>query len=370
MPVTVPVLVERLPQMLEHLDELVAVESPTADIAATLRAADLAASIGAELLGAQPERHVVGGRTHLRWQFGAADRVVIVGHLDTVWPIGTTDGWPLRIADGIASGPGTFDMKAGVVQLLHALAVLEDLDGVAVLLTTDEETGSATSRALIEQTARQTRAALILEGAADGAVKTQRKGVSMYRLDITGRAAHAGVEPEKGVNATVELAHQVLAIADLADPSAGTTVTPSVTRAGTTTNTVPARAALDVDVRAVTAAEQWRVDEAMRALRPAHPQASLAWSGGPNRPPLERAMAVQLYDRARVIADALGLQPLQEIAVGGGSDGNFTAGVGVPTLDGLGAVGGGAHAESEHVVIDEMPRRAALLAALVEDLLR
>jgi glutamate carboxypeptidase len=254
--------------------------------------------------------------------------------------------------------------------LLNALAVLDSLDGVAVLLTTDEETGSGTSRDLIEQTALATRAALVFEGAADGAVKTQRKGVSMYELHVRGVAAHAGVEPEKGVNATLELAHQALAIAALATPAAGTTVTPTVASSGTTGNTVPAEAQLFVDVRAETAVEQQRVDTALRSLTPVLPGAALRLEGSPNRPPLERRMSAELYTRARRIASELGLAPLGEIAVGGGSDGNFTAGVGVPTLDGLGPVGGGAHARSEHIVVDEMPRRAAVAAALVADLLR
>jgi glutamate carboxypeptidase len=355
--------------MVDDLAALVAVESPTADVAATTRAADAAAELGERLLGAAPERLVVDGHTHLRWQFGPT-RVVLLGHLDTVWPIGTLARWPLRVADGLASGPGTFDMKAGVVQLLHALAVRDDLDGVSVLLTTDEETGSPTSRALIEDTARGAAAALVLEGAADGAVKTQRKGVSMYQLQVSGRAAHAGVEPEKGVNATVELAHQALAISALNDPERGTTVTPTVARAGTTGNTVPAEATLSVDVRATTAAEQRRIDDRMRALAPALDGARLHLDGGPNRPPLERHMAADLYVRACRIAERLGLDPIAEIAVGGGSDGNFTAGIGVPTLDGLGAVGGGAHAEGEHVVVVELARRGALLSELVGELSR
>lgn len=362
-------LERRLPRMVDDLAALVAAESPTADVAATTRAADLAADLGRDLLGAAPERVVVEGRTHLRWRFGAGDRVVVVGHLDTVWPVGTTARWPFELHEEIASGPGTFDMKAGVVQLFHGLATLDDLEGVAVLLTTDEETGSATSRALIEETARGARAALVCEGAGDGgALKTARKGVSMYELAIHGRAAHAGVEPEKGVNASVELAHQVLTITALSAPELGTTVTPTAARSGTTGNTVPGEARLQVDVRADSTAEQQRVDAALRALAP-QLDSRLVWSGGPNRPPLEAVMAAELFTRASSVAQDLGLGPLHEIAVGGGSDGNFTAGVGVPTLDGLGPVGGGAHAEGEHVVVPELARRAALLAGLVADLL-
>lgn len=363
-------LAARTDRMVEDLAALVAVESPTADVAATNRAADLAAVLGQDLLGGAPERVVVDTRTHLRWRFGSGDRVVVIGHLDTVWPLGTTESWPFEVRDAVASGPGTFDMKAGVVQILHALSTLDDLDGIAVLLTTDEETGSATSRALIEETARGARAALVCEGAGDhGALKTARKGVSMYELAIQGRAAHAGVEPEKGVNATVELAHQVLAISALAQSERGTTVTPTVAVSGTTGNTVPSGARLQVDVRALTVAEQQRVDAALRALPPSL-GCQLSWSGGANRPPLERVMAVDLFGIACRVAADLGLAPLAEISVGGGSDGNFTAGIGVPTLDGLGPVGGGAHAEGEHVVVPALAQRAALLAGLVAELQR
>ena len=363
-------LTSRLDEQLADLQALVNVESPTSDVRATERCADVASAVGERLLGTAPERVIVEGRTHLRWQFGATRRVVLIGHLDTVWPIGTLARWPLHVADGVAHGPGTFDMKAGVVQLLHALSVLDDLDGVAVLLTTDEETGSPTSRALIEQTAQGAHAALVFEGAGNGgALKTARKGVSMYDLHIRGRAAHAGVEPEKGISATVELAHQVLAIAALNRPDLGTTVNPTSAVAGTTSNTIPGSARVSVDVRATTSAEQLRVDTELRSLRPVTLGSELEWSGGPNRPPLERALAVALFERAARLATQLGLPPLAEIAVGGASDGNFTAGIGVPTLDGLGPVGGGAHAETEHVIVEELPRRSALAAALVDELL-
>jgi glutamate carboxypeptidase len=239
-----------------------------------------------------------------------------------------------------------------------------------VLLTGDEELGSPSSRELIEAEAAGCAAALVLEASADGgALKTERKGVSLYQVLITGRAAHAGLEPERGVNAAVELAHQLLAATALSDVSRGTTVTPTHSAAGTTTNTVPAAAAFAVDVRVRDAAEQHRVDVAMRALRPVLDGARIEVTGGPNRPPLQADASAALFDRATALAARLGLPPLSRAAVGGASDGNFTAGMGVPTLDGLGAVGGGAHADHEHVLIDELPRRTALLAALVADLL-
>jgi glutamate carboxypeptidase len=239
-----------------------------------------------------------------------------------------------------------------------------------VLVTGDEEIGSPSSRELIEAEARGVEAALVLEASADGgALKTERKGVSLYDVRVTGLAAHAGLEPERGVNATVELAHLTLAIAALGDAGLGTTVTPTAARSGTTTNTVPATASVAVDVRARTRAEQDRVDAALRALVPVLPGARLDVTGGPNRPPLEASASAALMDRARSLAETLDLPRPTSAAVGGASDGNFTAGVGTPTLDGLGAVGGGAHAEHEHVLVDHLVDRTALLRALVLDVL-
>lgn len=354
--------------MLADLEGMVAIESPSHDVAATAACGEHTAALARRLLGADPERCQAGGRMHLRWTFGRP-RVLLLGHLDTVWPHGTVARWPFEVADGTATGPGAFDMKAGVVQGLYALAMLDDLDGVAVLMTTDEEIGSPTSRALVEDTARGLNATLVLEPSAAGALKTARKGVSNYVLHVTGRASHAGLEPEKGVNALVELAHQVLAACDLARPALGTTVTPTVAAAGTTGNVVPAAASMTLDVRAETDAEQQRVDVALRSLTPALAEAGLRLDGEINRPALPGSSSAQLYARAQQLAGDLGLPPLEGATVGGGSDGNFTAGIGVPTLDGLGAVGDGAHAEGEHVVLAAMPERAALVAALVTDVL-
>ena len=359
-----------LPRMLADLEELVRCESPSRDLAAVAVSADVVARLGTERLGAEPERIVLDGRTHLRWRLGAGPaRVLVLGHHDTVWPIGSFEPvW--SHADGVVRGPGCFDMKAGLVLAFTALAALEDRDGVTVLVTGDEELGSPSSRELIEKEALGCAAALVLEASADGgALKTARKGVSLYEVAVTGRAAHAGLEPGRGVNAGIELAHQVLAIAQLGDPERGTTVTPTLSAAGTASNTVPARATVAVDVRVADAAEQDRVDAAMRALRPVLPGAQLTVTGGPNRPPLAPDASAALFDRAAALARELGLPPLEGTSVGGASDGNFTAGVGVPTLDGLGAVGGGAHADHEHVLVDALPGRAALLAALVAELL-
>ncbi|MBZ5739157.1 M20/M25/M40 family metallo-hydrolase [Nocardioides mangrovi] len=359
-----------LDSLLADVRELVECESPSTDLAAVARSADVVARQGERRLGLPPERIVVDGVTHLRWRLGGPTRVLLLGHHDTVWPLGSLADHPCAVVDGVLRGPGCFDMKVGVAMALHAAALLDDRDGVTILVTGDEEVGSLTSRTLIEDEARGAEAALVLEASADGgAIKTERKGASMYDVRVIGRAAHAGLEPERGVNATLELAHQALAVAELGRPEAGTTVTPTVLAAGTTTNTVPAGGSFSVDVRATTLAEQERVDAAMRALSPVLPGAELVVTGGINRPPLAAADSAALYDRVRALAVRRGLPVPGSAAVGGASDGNFTAGVGTPTLDGLGAVGGGAHAADEHVLVDEIPSRTLLLHALVADLL-
>ena len=363
--------------MIEQLATLVGVESGSTDIEGIHRCASEIEKLAGELTGAGAER--VGapdGRVHLVWRFGGSPtKVLLVGHFDTVWPTGTLARWPFSVDDaaGTATGPGAFDMKAGIVQMFHALsAVAGDgpLDGVTVVLNSDEELGSQTSRELIEGLARGASAALVLEPSADGgALKIARKGTSMYEVKVEGRAAHAGLEPEKGANATVELAHQVLAVDLLGRPEEGTTVTPTVASAGTTTNTVPAEAVLHVDVRGESTREQERVDAAMRALTPVVPGTRLSVTGGINRAPLDKGSSTELFRLATEVATGLGLGDLPGVAVGGGSDGNFTAGVGVPTLDGLGAVGGKAHGEGEWVHLASMPERTALLAELLRRLL-
>ncbi|MDQ1697614.1 MAG: glutamate carboxypeptidase [Frankiaceae bacterium] len=267
------------------------------------------------------------------------------------------------------TGPGVFDMKAGLVQLFAALQSLGDLDGVGILVTSDEEIGSTTSQRLIEWTCRDAGAVLVLEPSADGALKIARKGVGMFHLEVTGRAAHAGLEPERGINATVEAAHQVLAALALARSTVGTTVTPTVVTAGTTVNTVPAAARVAVDVRAETADELRRVEAALQSFTPVLAGAALKVVTDSLRMPLERRHSSDLFKRAQHQAELMDLGPLDGVGVGGGSDGNFTAALGVPTLDGLGAVGGNAHAEGEWASAAAMPQRTALVAALVRDLL-
>lgn len=360
--------------MIDDLATLVTCESPSADPEALSRSADAVAELGTRLTGVKPTRIDLDERPHLRWRFGTGDRVLVLGHHDTVWPIGSLADHPWRVTDGRAYGPGCFDMKAGIVQTFHALSTMPSLDGVTVLITADEELGAPTSRELIRDTARQVSAVLVPEGSADGgALKTARKGVSIYDLRVRGRAAHAGLEPWNGVNATVELAHQIRAIAALGDDGRGhdaTTVTPTMIAGGTSGNTVPAEASVHIDVRSATVAAQARVHDAIHALSPRLAGAVLRVDDGPVHPPLEPAMSAELYAEAEDVAAHLGIGPLGEAQVGGASDGNIAAGAGVATLDGLGAVGGKPHAPGEHVIVDELPKRAHLLAKLIERLIR
>jgi glutamate carboxypeptidase len=355
-------------RMLAVLQDLVEVESFSSDASAVLDCAHAVARIGDSLLGAEGE---IIGETHpaVRFTFGtSASRVMLLGHFDTVWPIGTLARWPFSVTDGIATGPGVFDMKAGVVQGLFALASLDDLDGVSVLLTSDEEIGAPGSRELIEEMGRAARAVLVLEPSEEGALKLARKGQATYRIDANGKAAHAGLNPWDGANALTALSHAILALERVADGD--TTVTPTLAQAGSAMNTVPAQAHCFVDVRTFTADEQERVREEITMLTSAVDGVRLEVECLHERGPLERTASTDLFARAQRIASELGLLALQGAEVGGASDGNFTAALGTPTLDGLGAVGAGAHAEGEHVIVEKMSERAALVAALVTDLLK
>ncbi len=362
---------------LERLRRLVELESPSDD-EARLRA--VAAEFAAQLtdVGARVESVDVSGvGVHVIGRLPGSDvdarPVLVLGHLDTVHPIGSFDP-VFRVEDGQARGPGVLDMKGGLACMLEALAVIgatgrRPSRPVVVLATCDEETGSDTSRALIESLAADVRAVLVPEPPLPGgAAKTRRKGVSWYRLDVRGRASHAGLEPEVGVNAIVELAHQVLAITALGDPEAGTSVSVCQSSGGTASNVIPATASAILDVRFTTAAEAERVDMALRSLSPRLPGAELALAGGVNRPPMERTAAlVTLYEHARSLAGEDGWR-LDEGDSGGASDGSFTAGIGVPTLDGIGPRGGGAHALDEHVAVDDLDRRVTLYRRLLETL--
>jgi glutamate carboxypeptidase len=315
------------------------------------------------------------GVDHLRMRIGdrgAVDRpaTLILTHADTVWPVGTLQHMPFRVADSIAHGPGILDMKASFVIILLAVKSLRNFllplkSPITILVTSDEEIGSPDGRRWVEKEAGNASRVLVLEPAReDGSLKTSRKGVGRFTLDVRGKAAHAGVAPEQGRNAIVELAHQILAIERLANPAMGTTVNVGTVRGGSATNVVPECASLTLDARAWSIQEADRLSNQLLALRPQNPDCSLHVTGGWSRPPMERTAAnLRLFDEVRTLALDLGFD-LQEGATGGGSDGNFTSALGVPTLDGLGAEGGGAHASSEHVLIDSLPRRAALLAHL------
>jgi glutamate carboxypeptidase len=301
-------------------------------------------------------------------------QILVLGHLDTVYELGTLRTMPFRLSRGRAFGPGAFDMKGGLVIALFAAGALRrarlpPARSVVFLWTSDEETGSATSRAIIEREARRSDAVLVLEpaGGPDGRLKTHRKGVGTAELIVTGRAAHAGLDPQNGVNAVHELALQIARIAPFNDPRRGTTVSPTQVEGGTRSNVIPATARLVLDLRAETLPEMRKLERRLKALRPILPGARIELRGGFSRPPLERSASAALFARARESARALGFS-LGEISAGGGSDGNFTAALGVPTLDGLGAVGEGPHSLNENVVVRSLPQRAALLALLLATL--
>jgi len=358
----------RLPGLLEEIEALVAIESPSSDREATAACGEVFDRLVAGHLGTRAVRRQVEGTTHLWWRFGPPN-VVLVGHLDTVWPHGTVQRRPFRRDGDTICGPGVFDMKTGLVQAVAVLSLLTDLDGVGLLVTADEEIGSPTSRELILDIARDAQAVLVLEGAAGSALKTERKGLSRYGLVSRGRAAHTGLDPERGANALVELAHQVLGAAALSRPDHGTIVTPTVAHAGTASNVVAAHASLELDVRAATLDEQRRVDEELRRWAATVPDVDVEVEGAINRQPMMQASTRALLDRAQAAAADLGIDPLDTASVGGVSDANIAAEAGTPVLDGLGAVGGGAHAEDEHVLIDYIPERVALVTVMVEQLL-
>lgn len=359
-----------VPAMVDAVEALVRTESPSEDV-------DACAAVVQEAVGilegwlpepARIEEH--GGRPVWRWG-PAHPRVLLLGHLDTVWPVGSLARLPFANDGERLRGPGVFDMKAGVVQGWAALALasISERDGVGMVLTTDEEIGSHASRTLIHAASAQAEAVLVLEPSVDAALKTARKGTSWYGVDLTGRAAHAGLDPEQGINALLGASHLAIATSGWADSAKGTTITPTILRAGTTANTVPAQAHLMIDVRAWTTEEQVRVDRAVRGWQPEGLPMAVEISGGIDRPAMEESAAADLFILAQGVAADLGLDGLRSRAVGGASDGNLTAAAGLPTLDGLGAVGDGAHADHEWVSIEGMAERAALVAGLLTRLL-
>jgi glutamate carboxypeptidase len=348
--------------MLDDLRKLVEIESPSRDVVALQASAAAIAAMLEKRLGGHARLVESSAGPHVHWSAGGDPQVLILGHHDTVFPHGTLERRPFRVEHGRVTGPGVFDMLGGLVQAIHGVATLDDRTGVEILVTADEEVGSHCSRALIEERALACGAVLVGEGAAEGgSVKIGRKGCGTFQVTITGRASHAGLEPEAGVNALVEAAHQVLAITALGRPEVGTTVTPTLAHAGTTDNVVPAEASVTVDVRVATAEEQTRIEAGFAALVPHLEAAQLSVTGGVGRPPMPESASAALFEMARA------LHPnLAGATVGGGSDGNLTAAVGVPTLDGLGAVGGGAHADHEYLVVEAMTERAYLVAGLVD----
>jgi glutamate carboxypeptidase len=371
------------PWLRDTLAQLTRIESPSDDKAAVDRCVDAVGAIARDLGAAVDRVPVTSAGDHLRLAFGppaatAPARLLLLGHTDTVWPVGTLETMPVEERDGALHGPGVYDMKAGLVIALQALRVLGPslAASVVFLCTSDEEVGSTTSRALIEAEARRADAVLVLEPSLEaaapplGGVKTGRKGVGEFRLEVTGIPAHAGADPDKGASAIQELARQLLAFEGLADKARGTTINAGVIGGGTRGNVVAARAWAAVDVRVTSMDEARRIETALAGLRPSDPRVQIRVTGGVNRPPLEPSQAGQrLYDQAAQVARALGHE-LPAGSVGGASDGNFTAALGIPTIDGLGAVGGGAHARHEHVRLESLPLRAALLAGLIERLSR
>ncbi|MCD1286742.1 MULTISPECIES: M20 family metallopeptidase [unclassified Brevibacterium] len=370
---------KRLPTILADIERVITRETPSSDKEAVAAGAQDFVDLLRERLGAEAEILTVEGTSHVRLRFGDGPaRVVLLNHQDTVWPHGTLERLPFSITDGILRGPGSFDMLTGAIMSVHATAILREslgedaLNGLSILVTGDEEIASLTSSDLIRAEAAEAKAVYVMEASAGGALKLERKGTSNYVLVFRGKASHAGLEPEKGINAGMALALTLPLVADLADSDAGTSVVPTVISAGTTSNTVPAEARVDVDVRARTAAELERVDAQIRELaqNPQLEGSTTEVLGDINRPPFEKEQSAALFERATALSAQLGLPAPEGVSVGGASDGNFTAGDGIPTLDGLGAVGDGAHAEHEHAVVDEIAPRTALLAALIADQLQ
>jgi glutamate carboxypeptidase len=354
-------------RMIQAIGDLVRIESPSTDRDACRVIADHTNEVIEQWLGSPAQLMTPGSQPLLYW--GAhSPRVLLIGHLDTVWPIGTLARLPWRVAESRMYGPGVFDMKAGVVTAIAAISLLSSQHDIALLLTTDEEIGSPNSREAIIAACANAKAVLVFEPAAGTAYKTKRKGTSWYEIVFTGRAAHAGLEPEAGANALIVAALFATDAATWANPPAGTTVTPTTLQAGTTPNTVPDRAVLTLDVRAWEREEQSRVDEAVRTWLSPVPDVQITVRGGIDRPALTADATAALFEAAQRCARELGLADLTEAAVGGASDGNLTAAAGVPTLDGMGAAGAGAHADHEWASVTDLVPRARIAAALIEQL--
>ena len=361
--------------MLGMLRRMVEQESPSTNKEAVDRFGENLASLFEETGALVRTIEVENFGNHLlaEWDGPSDDRILVIGHMDTVWELGTLESMPFRLDEGRAYGPGTFDMKAGLVQLLFAVRALAEKGKrpgakLAALINSDEEVGSSTSRSLIEEQARRSRTVLVLEPSLSpgGRLKTFRKGAGVFHLEVEGRAAHAGLDPRGGASAIEELSRQVQRLHGMTDYDRGVTVNVGTVCGGTRVNVIAAEAEAEIDLRVSTMDDAREMERAILGLQSTLEGTRVIVTGGVDRPPLERTPAVvELYHRARDIAQELGFE-LGEGAAGGGSDGNLTAACGTPTLDGMGAVGDGAHAAHEHVIVDEMPKRAALLAGLLE----
>lgn len=369
----------RLDSVCEFIRNLVILESPSDSPEHVDKAAGFLARATADIASARTFEADGYGR-HLLLDFqlpGEAEqgKLLALGHLDTVWPVGTLKRMPYREADGRLWGPGVLDMKAGIAMFVFAMRLLRESGvplrkRVSLLVVSDEEVGSPSSRAITEAEATKSDAVLVLEPGTGltGRLKTARKGIANYRINISGQAAHAGVDFEQGASAVLEAARLIQRCAALTDVEQGITVNPGVVRGGTRSNVIAAEAEIQVDARALRVKDLCKVDEQIKALTPFDQRCRVQVEGGINRPPMERTAAIaRLFESARAAAVELGFA-VEESSTGGGSDGNFTAALGVPTLDGLGAVGEGAHATHESILIEKIPERVALLAALVRDL--
>jgi len=367
---------ERKDTITETIRQLVEIESPSDNKSAVDHLGALLAGRFEKIGGHAKFHRAQGFGDHLQVDFSGARSgkpVLLLGHIDTVYPVGTLSTMPCRVADGRLWGPGALDMKSGIALILHALEGLRTWHNdsvprpITVLLVTDEEVGSESSRRITESLARKSEAVLVMEPAygMKGAVKTARKGVGEYTIRVSGKAAHSGLDFDKGESAILEMAKQITAISKLVNLKRGLTLNVGLVSGGTRTNVIPAQAIASLDVRVTHMRDASVIDRQLRALKAFNRKCKLEIKGAVNRPPMERSAGVaMLYKKAAGFAKQMGWK-LEEASVGGGSDGNFTACLGIPTLDGLGGVGEGAHATHESIIISELPRRAALLAELI-----
>jgi glutamate carboxypeptidase len=368
-----PFLTRQLPDSLKFLEEMVNLESPSFDKSLVDKFARFVGPkferLGGQIVYVPADRF--GDHLRVRFSGNSNEQILLLGHMDTVWPAGEAEKRPFRIDVGKATGPGVFDMKAGILLMWMAVQGLQNREAltknITILLTSDEEVGSNSSRSLIESEAAKCKAVLVLEPSLPGGMlKTARKGVGRFTLKAIGKAAHAGIDPTKGVNAIEELSRQIIKLHSMTDAARGTTVTVGVVQGGTRSNVVPAEAVAEVDVRIASIEEAARITKAIKALTAELPGALLEVRGSINRPPMERtADTGRLFDTAKTIAARMGIE-LKEGSTGGASDGNLTSALGIPTLDGLGPIGDGAHALGEWVDTESLPQRAALIAELID----